>query len=288
MPVITTTILAGLSTGAIYTLVAIGYNITLTSSGVLNFAFANTLVLGGFVAIGTLDAGLPLPFALLLCALACGAVSVVVERAAIRFMPLGSHAELITTLGAGLIITALTAVIWGSDPRSLTLFAQQPLSLLGGRVLPDSLVLIGLPVAFGVGMHLLMTCTKFGLTSRARAFDREATMLRGVDVRWLSVAAFAIAGAFAGLAGPFVLMSTSASPFLATNFALKGFVALALGGLGSQLGALVAGFAIGLIESFVNLYIGSATGDYAVFVVFVLVLLFRPRGLLGSRALRLV
>jgi branched-chain amino acid transport system permease protein len=279
---------AGLSTGAIYALIAIGYNITLTSSGVLNFAFGNTLVLGGFVAISGLAAGLPLPLVLLLCALACAITSVLVERAAIRFMPLGSHAELITTLGAGTIITAVIAIIWGSDPRRLTLFAQQPLNLLGGRVLPVNVVLIGLPVILGLGLHLLLHGTRFGLASRAQAFDREATMVRGVDVRWLSVTAFAISGLFAGLVGPFVLMSTSASPFLAIEFALKGFVALALGGLGSQLGGVVAGFLIGIIESFVNLYLGSLYGNYAVFVVFVLVLLFRPHGLFGSRRLRLV
>lgn len=113
-------------------------------------------------------------------------------------------------------------------------------------------------------------------------------MLRGVDVRWLSLAAFAISGLFAGLVGPFVLMSTSASPYLALEIALKGFIVLALGGLGSQLGAVLAGCIVGLVESLVNLFVGPFFGDYAVFVVFVLVLLFRSRGLFGNRKLRLV
>jgi branched-chain amino acid transport system permease protein len=285
---VVTAVYAGLSTGAIYALVAIGYNVTLMSSGVLNFAFANTLVLGGFVALTTTRGGLPLPLTLLLCGLACAVVSVVVERSAIRFMPRSGHAELITTLGAGTIITAVTAIIWGSDPRRLALFHQHALDLLGGRILPISLVLIALPVLFGAGLHVFMARTRFGLTSRAQAFDREATMLRGVDVRWLSIAAFAISGLFAGLAGPFVLMSTSASAYLALTIALKGFVVLALGGLGSQPGTVVAGFLIGLIESFVNYYIGPFYGDYSVFIVFVLLLLFRSQGLFGGRSLRLV
>lgn len=283
-----TAIFAGLSTGAIYTLIAIGYNITLTSSGVLNFAFANTLVLGGYIALTGTAAGLPLPLTIMLCAAVCALVSVIVERTAIRFMPIGSHAELITTLGAGMVITALTAIIWGADPLRLSLFDQEPLDLLGGRILPNSLILIGLPVVFGLALHQLMNRTSFGLTSRAQAFDREATMLRGVDVRWLSLAAFAISGLFAGLVGPFVLMSTSASPYLALEIALKGFIVLALGGLGSQLGAVLAGCIVGLVESLVNLFVGPFFGDYAVFVVFVLVLLFRSRGLFGNRKLRLV
>jgi branched-chain amino acid transport system permease protein len=203
-------------------------------------------------------------------------------------MPSGSHAELITTLGAGTAITAVTVLIWGADPRRLTLFAQHPIDLLGGRVVPNNLVLIGLPILFGLVLHLLLRGTRFGLTSRAQAFDREATMLRGVNVRWLSIGAFAITGAFAGLVGPFVLMSTSASPWLAITIALKGFVVLALGGLGSQLGVVIAGFVVGVVESLVALWIGPFYGDYSVFIVFVLVLLVRPGGLFGRRTLRLV
>jgi branched-chain amino acid transport system permease protein len=143
-------------------------------------------------------------------------------------------------------------------------------------------------VLFGIGMHTLMNRTPFGLVSRAQAFDREATMLRGVNVRWLSIAAFGLSGVFAGLVGPFVVVSTGATPFIALNLALKGFIVLALGGLGSQLGAVVAGFLLGVVEALVALFIGPFYGDFAVFAVFVLVLLFRSQGLFGNRNLRLV
>jgi branched-chain amino acid transport system permease protein len=284
----TTATIAGLSTGAVYALIAIGYNITLTSAGILNFSFANVLVLGGFIAIGTTSLGLPLVATVVVCALACAVVSVTVERAAIRFMPGGSHAELVTTLGAATVITAVTALVWGSEPRRLALFHQSPFDLLGGHALPIDLVLVALPLLFGIGMHQLLTRTRFGLTSRAQAFDREATMLRGVDVRRLSIGAFALSGTVAGIAGPFVLMATSASPYVALGLALKGFVALALGGLGSQLGAVLAGFVIGLVEAYAALRIGSFYGDYAVFAVFVLVLLFRSHGIFGKPHVRLV
>jgi branched-chain amino acid transport system permease protein len=283
-----TTIFAGLSTGAIYALIAIGYNITLTSSGVLNFAFANTLVLGGFLAITWTDIGLPVVVALAACALVCATVAVVEERVAIRFLPVGSHAELITTLGAATILTGLTARLWGSEPQRLVLFDQHPLELLGGRVLPNSLILIGLAALFGIGLHVLMNRTRFGLISRAHAFDREATMLRGVNVRSLSIAAFAISGVFAGLVGPFVAVTTVATPYIALTLALKGFIVLALGGLGSQLGAVVAGLLLGVIEALTALWIGPFYGTFAVFVVFVLVLLFRSGGLFGSQTARLV
>jgi branched-chain amino acid transport system permease protein len=274
--------------GAFYALIAIGYNITLTSSGVLNFAFANTVILGAFVAVTTTAAGFPLPLTLLTSALVCAAVSVIVERIAIRFLRKGSHAELITTLGAGTVITGATVLIWGADPLRLKLFPQEAFDLLGGRVHPNTLIIIGLPILFAFIMHFLLRRTKFGMASRAQAFDREATMLRGVDVRWLSLAAFAIAGLFAGLVGPFMAMQTAASPFIALDLALTGFVAMALGGLGSQFGAIIAGFIIGLTESFVNFIVGPFIGDYAVFVLFIFVLLFRSRGLFGSKNLRLI
>ncbi|MFT4233506.1 MAG: branched-chain amino acid ABC transporter permease [Microbacterium sp.] len=285
---IMTAVFAGLSSGAIYALIAIGYNVTLTSSGVLNFAFSNTLFATGFAAISLLAAGIPLPLVILITALIGAMLSIFVERAAIRWMPQGSHAELITTLGAGTIITAVVVLIWGADPLRLVLFDQAPFDFLGGRVQPITLVVIALPIVFAIILHLLMRRTRFGLTSRAQAFDREATMLRGVNVRWLSLGAFAIAGLFAGLVGPFVLMYTGASAWLALFVALKGFVALALGGLGSQPGAVIGGFIVGLIESFVALYVGSFFGEYSVFVVFILVLVLRPGGLFGSRKLRLV
>lgn len=287
-PSVTIAVIAGLTMGAMYALIAIGYNITMTSSGVLNFAFANTVVLGGFVAAATTSAGFPLPLTLLVSALVCALVSVIIERVAIRFLSKGSHAELITTLGAGTVITGAIVLIWGAEPLRVSLFAQQPIQFLDARVQPNTLIVIALPILFAAIMHLLLRKTKFGMASRAQAFDREATMLRGVDVRWLSVGAFAIAGAFAGLVGPFLAMQTSASPFLSLELALIGFVALALGGLGSQFGAVLAGFIIGLTESFVNLWVGPFIGDYAIFIVYILVLLFRSRGLFGSRSLRLV
>jgi branched-chain amino acid transport system permease protein len=255
---------------------------------VCNFAFANTLVLGGFVAVTTTALGFPLPLTLLIAVIVCAVVSGLVERVAIRFMPLGSHAELITTLGAATALTALTAIVWGAGPQRLVPFPETPLTIAGAGVLPISLILIALPIIFGIAMHFLLSRTRFGLTSRAQAFDREATMLRGVNVRWLSLAAFAVAGIFAGIAGPFVMIETSSTPYIAITLALKGFVALALGGLGSQLGAVIAGFVIGLIEAAVALYVGPFVGDFAVFLVFVLVLVFRSQGLFGSRNLRLV
>jgi branched-chain amino acid transport system permease protein len=283
-----TTAWSGLTVGAIYAIIAIGYNITITTAGVLNFAFANIVMLGAFVTISGLALGLPIPVALLLAALVGAIVSIVEERVAIRFIPRGAHAELITTIGAATVITGASAIIWGAEPQRMQLFDQAPITLLGGQVLPHALIMIAAAILLGVLLNVFNRRTKYGIASLAHAADREATMLRGVNVRWMSIIAFAAAGAIGAFLGPLVAMTTTASPFIPIVLAVKGFIVLTCGGVGSQTGALVAGLGIGLIEAFTNLAVGPNYGDFAVFLIFVAVLLIRPQGIFGTRMLRFV
>ena len=165
-----TTIWAGLATGSIYALIAIGYNLTLTTAGVLNFAFANIILVGAFVAVTGISLGLPLPLIFLVAALVCALVAVAEERIAVRLLPKGGqHAELITTVGASVVITAATALIWGGTALRVDLFPQSPVPLFGGLVFPSGLILIGTALIFGVALHFFNTRTKYGLASLAHA-----------------------------------------------------------------------------------------------------------------------
>ncbi|MES2172275.1 MAG: branched-chain amino acid ABC transporter permease [Actinomycetota bacterium] len=283
-----TSLWAGLATGSIYTLIAIGYNITLTTAGVLNFAYANIVMIGAFVAVSGLALGLPIWAIFILAALVGAIVATAEERVAVRFLPKGDHAELITTIGASTVLTGATALIWGNTALRVDLFPQVPLQLFGGSVQPNSIILIIAALVLGVGLHFFNTRTKFGLASLAHAFDRESTMLRGVNVRWLSIVAFAASGALGGLIGPLVGMTTTATPFIAITLAIKGFIALYCGGVGSQAGAIIGGFGIGIIEALANLWLGPNYGDFAVFAVFLAILLIRPQGIVGTRMLRSV
>jgi len=283
-----TSMWSGLSIGAIYAVIAIGYNITLTTAGVLNFAFANIVMIGAFVSVTGGVLGLPVWLSFIVAAIVGALVAVAEERVAIRFMPRGEHAELITTIGASVVLTAATALIWGSTALRVPIFDQRPVELLGGNIMPNGLILIGCALIFGVGLHFFNTRTKFGLASLAHAADREAAMMRGVNVRWLSIIAFAASGAFAGLMGPIVGLTTTATPFIAITLAIKGFIALYVGGVGSQAGALIGGFGIGLLESLANLWLGTGYGDFTVFFIFLLVLLVRPQGIVGTRVRRFV
>ncbi|GAA2828102.1 branched-chain amino acid ABC transporter permease [Kribbella solani] len=279
-----TTVWAGLATGALYSLVAIGYNVVLLTSGVFNFANAQLVMLSTFVAyLGLHTLGLPVPIAMLLGAVAVAAVAMVLERVAVRPLLTKSgdgHGTLITTIGFGVLVAGLVKLIWGTDPlRVEPVVSGDPVSILGGTVQPNDLVLIVLVLAMGCGLHWWSRTTRHGLASLASAENRNAAMLRGINTRGLGVAAFAVAGAAAGLLGIFVATRTYAIASLGDGLAMFGFVAIAIGGAGSQLGGLLGGFTVGLIYSFSARYLGSEYPQIAVFFLFLLILLVRPQGL---------
>jgi branched-chain amino acid transport system permease protein len=284
-----TVIWAGLASGAIYALVAMGYNFTMTTAGVLNFAYAHFIMVGSFVAAWGLQHGYPLVVVILAAGVLGAAIGGLEERIAIRLLPTGStHTELVTTVGVGTVLTGLAIVLFGSDPMPVPILRTSLVHLFGATVSVIELMLIGIAIILGAVLHIWTRRTRSGLASLARSEDREAAMLRGVNVRRLSLLAFVAAGAIGGLLGPVVGAKTFASAFLPIVLAIKGFTALTLGGVGSQLGALLGGLSIGLVEAAAQYWWGVNAGDIAVFVIFLAVLLTRPHGLFGEREARLV
>lgn len=247
-----TTIWAGLTMGAIYTLVAVGFNITLVMSGVLNFAQGQFMVVGAFVGFwGISQENLPVALVAVLAMAAGGVLAVIEERVAVRPVAgRGVHTELITTLGFAAVLSGIALAVWGTEPlRVPVLPGDDTWEVLGGRVRPNELLLIGIAVVAAVGFHLWNHRTSAGLAGLARTENAEAATLRGINVRRLSTVGFVIAGAFGGLVGVFVAQKTYAVFDIGTVFALKGFAAMAVGGVGSQYGALAGGLAIGVVEA---------------------------------------
>jgi branched-chain amino acid transport system permease protein len=286
-----TTIWAGLAVGAVYALVAIGYNVVLLASGVFNFAHAQLIMLGTYMAfVGGSSLGLPALLVIPFAAVVVGAVAVVEERVAIRPLMSGRrdpHAALITTIGAAVIIDGIVLRIWGIDPRTVkSPVGTHTLHLFGGTVQANDVVLICAVVILGVGLHLWSRHTLTGLASLASAEDRDAAMARGVNVRLLGLGAFLVAGLIAGAAGILVGAKLYANAGIGDTIALFGFVAIAIGGSGSQLGGLIGGLSTGIIYALVERYSGAKNGaDWAniiVFLVFLFILFARPRGLFGG------
>jgi branched-chain amino acid transport system permease protein len=275
-----TLIFGGLALGAVYALVAIGYNIVFISSKTFNFAQAQLIMVGSFVAYsGLVTWDLPVPVVALMAIAAVFTVAAVEERVAIR--PLKDpHAVLVTTLGASVLLNGAAQLIWGGQPRSVPFFVSDDvLTVLGGRVYPVEIALVLVTVALVVALHWFSRRYVTGLALLAMSEDREAAMLRGVNVRRLSFYAFAGAGALAGLLGMFVGPKTYAVATLGTSLALKGFVVLAIGGFGSIPGTLVGGLIVGLVEAIATRYLGSEYAVISVFVVLITILLARPAGL---------
>ena len=284
-----TSLYAGLGLGAVYAVIALGYNFTLIASGVLNFAFANIVMVGAFIATwGLLGGSAHWVAVFALAAVVCGGLALVEERVAIRPLKPGGHAELVTTVGFATIITGASQAIWGSDPIRVDLMSNAPFDVLGGALSPIDLILLASVIVLAIGFHQLSRRSRYGLAALGHAEDREAALLRGVDVRLLGLGAFVIAGALGGVVGVVVGAKIGAQAFLPLILAIKGFIGLTLGGIGTVSGALVGGLAIGVLETMSAYYLGTVYSNLAVFVAFLVVLLVRPQGLFGRRELRLV
>jgi branched-chain amino acid transport system permease protein len=289
-----TTVWSGLTIGALYCLIAIGYNVVLLASGMFNFAYAQLVMLSTYmVYVATSVLHLPIGVAVLFAAVAVAIAAVVEQRIAIA--PLLARkgdqhqAALITTVGVAVMIDGIVSKVWGSQAKPI----PEPISgnavhLFGGIVGRNDLLLIGLVLVFGIGLHVWTRKTVSGLASLAAAEDAEAAQARGLNTKRLALAAFAACGAIAGLFGLVVGAKTYATPTLADSLALYGFVAIAIGGSGSQIGGLIGGFVVGLAYAIAERYTNTDWPQIIVFGVFLLVLLTRPRGIFSAAVERQV
>lgn len=280
---------SGLATGAVYALVAIGYNIVYLSQKTFNFAQASLMMLGAFFAyLGIAVWHLPWWLVAIAAGLIVGAISALEERVAIRPVK-DSHNLLVTTLGASFIMEGVAQVIWGGEPRKVPFFlGDTVLEFGGGRVYPVEIALIVLVVLLVVGMQQFSKRSLVGIALLGMSEDREAASLRGVNVRRLALYAFVFTGILAGVLGVFVGPKTFAVATLGASLAIKGFVVLAIGGFGSIGGVLVGGAVVGLVEVFASRYLGTDYANLSVFVILILILMVKPTGLFTRSRERVV
>ncbi|GAC1328394.1 MAG: branched-chain amino acid ABC transporter permease [Chloroflexota bacterium] len=194
-------------------------------------------------------------------------------------------APILSTVGVGIMLSAIAARIWGSEQRAYPDAIPYDFYQLGpvDIGLPD-IIIVGLAVGLMAVLYLILTRTKIGLAMQAIAENPRAAALLGVNVEWIILLTFCISGALAGAAGVLTgMVFHTINPFIGFNATLKGMTIMVLGGLGNVAGAMLAGLAIGLLETLSVAY-GSATfRDALVFLLLVLALVLRPQGLLGTR-----
>lgn len=284
-----TIIFSGLALGAIYALVAIGYNIVFLSQKTFNFAQATLMMFGAFLAyLGIAVWDLPWWLVAIGAAIIVGLIAALEERVAVRPVK-DMHNLLVTTLGASFIIEGVAQLIWGGEPHAVPFaLGNKPIQIAGGAVLPVEIALIIVVVLLVVALTQYAKRSMVGIALLGMSEDREAAQLRGVNVRRFAFLAFVATGMIAGFLGVLVGPKTYAVATLGASLALKGFVVLAIGGFGSMWGVLVGGAIVGLAEAFAGRYLGSDFSALTVFVILVVILMIKPTGLFTRRKERTV
>ena len=278
-------IFSGLTNGAIYALIALGFCVVNNTMGIVNFVQVDFVTLGGMLMFSALfGVGLPMAPSLLLAIGGVAVVAMVVERFGLRPARSNHHLVLIfLTVGLSIIVRGCIKLIWGKNRMALPpLTPDQPITILGASVLPQALWILALTlVAIGL-LTWFFYATSLGLSMRAVAANPTAAAVVGISTGRIRLTSYAIAGALGGLAGVLITPITTLSYDVGVLLGLKGFAAAILGGFGSFPGAILGGLALGLLESLSAGYISSAYKDVVAFVVLLLVLFIRPKGLLGK------
>ena len=278
----------GLSLGSIYALIALGYTMVYGIIQLINFAHGDVYMIGAYVGFACMSI-LRLGFfeSLIIAMVACMILGVVIERVA--YKPLrGSTriAVLITAIGVSLLLEYVMLYFVGASVRSYpplpAYFNTQ--FIVGGVVISSkSLLIIGVSLALMIGLQFIVAKTRIGKAMRAVSQDADAARLMGINVDNTISFTFALGSALAGAAGVLVgVYYNTINPLMGIMPGLKAFVAAVFGGIGIIPGALIGGFFIGTAETLVSGYINSLLQDAVVFAILILVLIFKPTGLLGK------
>ena len=283
MPELMQFLLSGLTVGAVYALVALGFTIIYNASDVVNFAQGEFVMLGGMITVFAFEAGLPLPLAALIAIALTAAIGVALNKLAIepaRGAPVVSL--IIITIGASIFIRGVTQLVFDKQLHRFPAFTgDEPIRILAATILPQSLWVIAGAVVVFVGLWLFFTRTLTGKAVLATANNRLAARLVGINTNFIMTLSFALSAAIGAVAGVLVTPITLTSYDIGIALALKGFAAAMLGGMGNPFGALVGGLVVGLIEALTAGYISSTYKDAAAFIVILAVLFVMPSGLFG-------
>jgi branched-chain amino acid transport system permease protein len=278
------TLVGGLSLGAVYALVAMGFSLVYRTMGLVNFAHADIAMIGAYAASTFyLTSKLPFAIAMVVAIAVTAAIGLVIERVLRPLENKDFDLMLIGTIGFGIVLQAVAILIWGTTGRAVrSPVRAAPLDLFGVRVRTYDLLVMAVAALAVIGLAWFLARTKRGAAMQAVAMDHEAATAVGINVGRSNALAFSIGAGLAALAGGVVgpLLYVDAS--LGGALGIKGFAAAMLGGFGSIPGAVVGGLAIGVLDS----YAAGHFQGYSVlvtFLVFTVAIMIRPMGVFGER-----
>jgi branched-chain amino acid transport system permease protein len=283
----------GLFIGSIYALFAVGYTLVFGILDILNLAHQAVFMLGAIIALElVVRADMNIWMAMVITFLATGLIGILLDR--IAFKPLRSRPDtyfssLISSIAMGLIFEAIVLRWLGPNPRRFP-FGTFPIKIfeVGGVVITlRQIVIMAMALGFTLGLQYFVVKTRTGKAIRAVAENQRAASLLGINVDGIIALSFFISSALGGVAGVlYGLEFANIAPEMGRSLELKGLAVIILGGMGSIPGAVIGGLLLGLTEVFTVQWISSTWRDAAAFTMMFMILLIRPRGLLGKKAVR--
>ena len=285
-------IITGVGLGSMYGLLALGFHVTYAVSNTVNFAQGSTMMLGAVLCFTFwVTFGWPLALAIPASLLLCAAWSVIVERVAVRpFVRSGSNSWLMATVALGIVIENVVLFTFGKDPRgfpagSLTT-TYVPVGGIKVQALQLIIPVIGLLLAAAI--HQFFRRTRHGKALLAVVQNRDAARLMGIDIERVVMAAFALSGFLAGIAGILVAPLFTISSTMGTLFGIKAFAVAILGGIGSAWGVVAAGLIYGIAEALITALLGSGYTQILSFALVIVALALMPNGLFGRAEVKKV
>lgn len=278
-------IFMGVQRGSIYALVAMGFNIIYNSTGVINFAQGEFVVLGGLIMVSlTMTFAIPIPFAFFIAVVVVMIFGIIMERFTINPVKDPSILRLIIiTIAVSILLKGFAMCIWGKDSYHMKHFSsEESIEILGATILPQTLWIISILIIVVIGFIAFFNYTMIGKSMRACSINRDAAKLVGINDKITVMYSFALSAGIGAVAGiiitPIIQMDYSRGALLG----LKGFGAAVVGGLGNSIGAVVAGLLLGIVEALGAGYISSHYMDAIALFILLVVLFVRPSGIFGS------
>lgn len=275
---------SGLTLGSIYSLIALSLVTTFNTTGILNLAQGEFVVIGALLAVSLHSVGVPMLAVFLISIITVAILGGILERLTIyRARGASGLNMLIITVGLSISLRGLALLIWGTDTYSLPAFSQGgPLIIRGAALNPQSIWIFALVLVTLAILYFFLELTYWGKAVKAAVLNQTGARLQGINLNTISLFAFAIAGALGAAAGVSIGPITMVTYDMGFMLGIKGFVAAAIGGLSSVTGAIIGGVLLGLLEAFSSGLISSGLKDAISIIILLAVLLIRPEGIIGA------
>ena len=280
----------GITIGATYALIALGFTLIYNASHVINFAQGEFLMIGGMATVSLMSMGVPMLLAIVLAVVLAGVMGIALQRLAIAPAKDANVVTLIIiTIGASIFIRGLAQLVWGKEFHVMPNFSSdEPIQIFGAVLNSQSLWVLGVGAVLVGVLVYFFTRTMTGKAILATSMNKDAARLVGIRTQMVLMLAFMVSALLGSVAGIVVAPITFTSYDIGIILGLKGFVAAAIGGLGSGVGAVVGGLALGVVEAMTAGYLSSDYKDAVAFSMILLVLFFMPRGLFGAKVVERV